>query len=263
MPGMLELLELVPEQDDFESQLASMDPDGKVSKRLFYELAGCVQGDAIRAMRRVTKGDGVAAWAELRSKYASSAETRKAMLIARLYQDRIVKNETDVQNYIDEVEDIRRQLSDAGVEIDDAMVLGRIKRSLPPSFRPLLAALQLHRKDSTSTYTTTIDEIKLWCQQVRVDEEDEPTRNLALVARATFQKKGVARDANQGSHDGVRSALECFYCHGAHKKVDCKLFKRDQECAIKEAKMERASTATFNVNFEKQLKYADPSTSNF
>ena len=234
--GLLQLMDMDFESTIFKKKLKEIDPDHRISRRLYFDLAACMDGDGIRVMRRADKGDGFRAWHELKSKYASNAEARKAMLTTRLYEDQRPHTEEQVETYIDELEDVRRQLDDIGVKVDDAMILGRIKRSLPETFRPLLAALQLQRKshqDSTDEYRMVIDEIKLWCQQVKMEaKEHEPHQQVALTANAKFQKKQP--NLHRGEvHD--RRQLECFYCKGRHKKQDCELFARDQERAIREA----------------------------
>ena len=202
----------------------------KLSKRLYYDLAACMKGDGIRVMRRAPKGDGIKAWSELQSKYASNAGARKAMLMARLYEEARPQTEEDVERYIDTLEDIRRQLEDIGVIVEGEMLLGRIKRSLPSSFRPLLAALQLQRSyvASGNEYTYVIDEIKLWCQQTKMDRSER--RDLPHGEKMPYQ----TAYAVHRNYTGQR-ALECYYCLGPHKKDACALFKRDQDKAIKEA----------------------------
>lgn len=145
-------------------------------------------------------------------------------------RDRPLKKKS---RYIDTLEDIRRQLEDVGVIVEGEMLLGRIKRSLPPSFRPLLAALQLQRSyvASGNEYTYVIDEIKLWCQQTRMASTGSERKGLVYGER---MPEDTAYTALHRPNTG-RSTVECFYCYGPHKKDGCALYKRDQERAIKEA----------------------------
>jgi len=155
--------------------------------------------------------------------------------MARIYEEVRPATEDEVERYIDDLEDIRRQLEDVGVCVEGEMLLGRIKRSLPPSFRPLLAALQLQRSyvSSGNEYSYVVDEIKLWCQQTKMEAitaDRQYERGERQASQTALRTTTTGRRITSG-----RTNVQCYYCLGPHRKDECALYKRDQERAIKEA----------------------------
>ena len=199
--GFLEVMTRTSSETDAAKKEAA-------NKQAYYTIVSSMRGDGLRVVRRAKKGDGSEAWKILNSRYNSAAEARKDMLQAQLFDEsRLLHDNDDVATFIDSLEDLRKQLEDIGVKIGTDAMMGRIKRALPSSYDPLLAALQLRRHATITelspeereaakekVYEEVIDEIKLFGEERRIRVTH---RNEVAMRTNTLRTKSVGRPSGR------------------------------------------------------------------
>ena len=117
----------------------------KQSLVLYDYLVMSCNGDALDQVAAVkVEGDGYAAWQALIRFYESRTQTMFATLQGKLFDhNRRLEDGGDVRAYLNEIEDIRKQLVRMGKSPDEDLLLGQIIRGLPESYRPVVAAMQV------------------------------------------------------------------------------------------------------------------------
>ena len=196
--------------------------DDRAVQQVYFRIVTSVQGDAVRVVRRVKEGDGVAAWQALVERYASNAGIRKDRLRSRLFaRDNVLKPGERVDVFLDRVDDLRKQLSDIGEDYPDHIILGIITRGLPwTDYGPLLANLQLRMSGSEMTFNQTLDHIRLFGENLReLKEEYGPAGPLASSRPRRDEQERALRAGGSDQPSRVtgtsrpRETRTCFNCN--------------------------------------------------
>lgn len=177
---------------------------------VYYHLVASCDGEAISVLRGAEKGQGREAWKLLEARYNPKTETRKATLQNELFSMSNMREDETIDTYIDRIEDLKRQLEDTGVEVNDELIKGVIKRGLPVHYEPMIAVLQMQEN-------LTLQEMS---NQLRVFGQEQQVRRS--------HQREISMQTQTRDKPQFKPRVTCYHCgKPGHIKKECRKLKAE------------------------------------
>ena len=202
-------------------------------------------------------GNAALAWERLKKKYAPTRAPSLLMLKKKFAQSQLKDKDSDPDEWITELEDMRAQLAEMKMEMSDDDFIIHVLGNLPDEYEIDVSKLE-DRIGKDLTIDDVREALNLRFEKMNkgkgaddddTDDEDEGKKEKALIAR---QFKGKCRECgkyghkaadcrsknkqngnsnNSGRNNGQKTRFngKCNYCHKfGHKKADCFKRKKDE-----------------------------------
>ena len=201
-------------------------------------------------------GNAAVAWQRLKKKYAPTRAPSLLLLKKKFAQSALKDKDTDPDEWLTELEDMRTQLSEMKMEMSDDDFIIHVLGNLPAEYEIEVSKLE-DRIGKDLTIDDVRESLNLRFEKMKrsgknedddSDDEDEGKNERALFAKqfkgkcrecgkyghkaADCRSKGKTNNSNgsNGGNNGNKQRFngKCNYCHKfGHKKIDC--FKRKKE----------------------------------
>lgn len=161
-------------------------------------------------------------WTKLHSVYEQKHDAGKQLLLERFYSYK-AKASDDMATHISKLEYLVQQLRDAGVEIQDQILMSKVISSLPDEYSHFSSAW-----DSTATDDKTLENLtqRLMVEEHRIDTRKAERGESTEKSEAFFAKRGGGgnkkKKESQNSKPQGKQKGKCYKCGSdQHYRRDC------------------------------------------
>lgn len=209
---------------------AALKMQAKFDRRAMKSLAviyAAVKDDVALSLGFRTMKSGREAWEALQQRYQSVGAASQLFLRQRFAQ-LVMMEGGDVKAFVGEVDQLVDQLRAAGAIIDDQEIVSKLLMGLPPSWRPLVTALECVGTTLTRAVVTQ-----------RLLHEGNARRELQAAAAGSASDAAMwtavrpaarAAGGRPGGSDRTGFTGTCHYCgKPGHKQYECRKRKADEE----------------------------------
>lgn len=209
------------------------------NERLFDVLMWNCENDAYSQITESDdKRDGCLAWSRLCKYYEGRNAVAMAAIEAKLLEQRRLEMNGDINKYLNEFEDLRKQLEMMGGKPDKRLILTLIRRGLPASYEVLNYSLfeQEERSAADASGETKVD-YEMSIEKIRSYGND-------LQRRKNFMGEGGEKSFTAQTHvknsNVPPGGFTCYNCaKTGHKSTDCPKQKKTCRTCGKEGHIEK------------------------
>ena len=238
------------------------------NRDLFQKLLLLVRGPAESiVVEFFTSQHGINAWKALKTKYEQKGTLQKTSLMKRLFAD-VLRQDEDPDLYFGRLQDLRNQLKDQKVELDDVVLLGLAQSKLPPTYELLQPSLDTTTDLTYDTFKTHVRNFYLRSIKKINGDQDLSSSSAGSSAFHTSNvpcfkcgktghlSNACPRSSNiqhsnsrgRGSHRGRGRGRGRGEGHQSKRCNYCKIFGHTEDVCRRKASEQQDKESAHNVN---------------